>query len=111
MNIHNVYTLPEGVSGQGEFVEHLAEGDDILIERILSIGHTTPEGDWYDQERDEWVVLLRGSAKLLFEDGSEAHLREGDALCIPAHRKHRVTFTSSKPPCIWLAVHAEMSAW
>ena len=76
----------------------------LLVERIVSWGHTTPEGTWYDQAHDEWVVVLEGSARLGYEDGSERVLHSGEHLLIPRHVRHRVVFTST--PCIWLAVHA-----
>ena len=76
-----------------------------MLERIISHGQTTPEGEWYDQERDEWVVVLEGEARLQYADGQEAVLRRGDHLFLPHHCKHRVSYTSS--PCIWLAVHGE----
>lgn len=91
-----------------ELFETLAAGD-ALIERIVSTGQTTPEDQWYDQEKDEWVILLQGEAKLLFMEGEEVTLRKGDYLFIRAHEKHRVTYTSSDPPSVWIAVHANLS--
>ena len=90
-----------------EVFETLVSGD-ILIERIISTGQTTPEGEWYDQKKDEWVILLQGEAKLLFEEGSDVKMVKGDYLFIKAHEKHRVIHTSVDPPCIWLAVHANL---
>ncbi len=92
-----------------EVFETLVSGD-ILIERIISTGQTTPEGEWYDQKKDEWVILMQGEAKLLFEEGSEVKMVKGDYLLIKAHQKHRVIHTSVDPPCIWLAVHANFGA-
>ncbi len=79
----------------------------ILIERIISTGQITPDNEWYDQAKDEWVVLLQGESTLLFDEigGEELQLKGGDSVFIEAGRKHRVIFTSKKPPCIWLAVH------
>ncbi|MBL8259205.1 MAG: cupin domain-containing protein [Candidatus Competibacteraceae bacterium] len=81
------------------------------LERIISIGHATPPGEWYDQDGDEWVVLLQGQAGLRFadEDG-ERTLAPGDYLWIPAQRRHRVEWTSRQPPAIWLALHLDKSA-
>lgn len=78
------------------------------LERIISIGHATPFGEWYDQDSDEWVALLQGQAGLRFagEDG-ERTLTAGDYLWIPAHCRHRVEWTSRKPPAIWLALHLD----
>lgn len=80
----------------------------IRIEKILSSGHTTEEGKWYDQAEDEWVVLLSGIAILEFEDNSILEMKPGDYIFIPAYKKHRVTFTSKEPYCLWLAIHGNL---
>ena len=102
--MNNLFTniptdLPE------ELVEVLAENKHIRIERIISTGHASPEGFWYDQEEAEWVVVLRGEAKLLFEcDDGPIHMKPGDFVNIPAHRKHRVEWTTPDEPTVWLVV-------
>jgi cupin 2 domain-containing protein len=100
---------PQARQASQELYETLAAGDSILIERIISRGHTTPVGEWFDSEEDEWVLLLRGEAVIAYIDGSLTIVKTGDYLLIPAHQKHRVEFTSSEPPCIWLAVHGKMT--
>lgn len=76
------------------------------LERIISIGHATPPGEWYDQDGDEWVALLQGQARLRFADEVAARLlTPGDYVWIPAHCRHRVEWTSKNPPAIWLALH------
>lgn len=75
------------------------------VERIVSAGQATPPGEWYDQEGEEWVVLLSGRATLRFADGTILVLAPGDWLLIPAHARHRVEATSVEPPCVWLALH------
>lgn len=76
------------------------------LERIVSRGQATPDGEWYDQDANEWVVLLRGAAALRFEDEPEPRvLGPGDWLDIPAHRRHRVEWTAPDEPTIWLALH------
>ena len=65
-----------------------------MIERIISTGQSTLPGEWYDQNKDEWVILLQGEAILSYEDGSQIKLTVGDYLLIPAHQKHRVEYTS-----------------
>ena len=84
----------------------LAEGEGVKIERIVSAGHASPEGFWYDQEQSEWVLLLSGSAVLTVED-RRVELRPGDHLLIPAHQRHRVESTSATEKTIWLAVFFE----
>ncbi|MDR3231778.1 MAG: cupin domain-containing protein [Synergistaceae bacterium] len=90
-----------------ERVETLWTGRGARVERIVSTGQCSPEGFWYDQEEDEWVVLLEGFAALEYEDGERVELRRGDWLLIPAHHRHRVAFTSSDPCCVWLAFFSE----
>ena len=76
------------------------------LERIVSIGHATPAGEWYDQAWDEWVVLLQGRATLRFAGEETARrLQPGDYLRIPARCRHRVEQTSETPPAVWLALH------
>lgn len=92
-------------AGHAETLEVLAESPWVSIERIVSHGHHSPEGFWYDQDRNEWVVLLRGRAALLFEGEVSAHVLEpGDALTIPAHARHRVEWTDPDTDTVWLAV-------
>lgn len=105
----NIFDLPPQLPCE-ELFEPLVPGEAVLIERIISTGQTTPKGEWYDQERDEWVVLLQGEARLGYVDGSTRQLQAGDYVLIPAHQKHRVEYTSTEPPCIWLAVHAQLQA-
>ena len=104
----NIFHLPSSLPYE-ELFEALVTTDNILIERIISTGQTTPSREWYDQDRDEWVILLQGEASLAYVDGSQIKLTAGDYLLIPAHQKHRVEYTSSEPPCIWLAVHANLA--
>ncbi len=92
-----------------ELFETLLQRRGLRLERIVSHGHTTPEREWYDQEWDEWVILLSGSAELLFEDGERCAMRTGDYLFIPAHRRHRVTCTDAQHKSVWLALHLEAS--
>ena len=68
----------------------------VRIERIVSKGHTSPESGWYDQEENEWVMVLQGFGILTFEDGSTAQLSKGAHIKIPAHCKHRVSWTNPR---------------
>ena len=89
-----------------ELIEVLAASDNVRIERIVSRGHTTPPGDWYDQPENEWVVLLSGSARLRIENQTEElELQAGDSYLLPAHLKHRVEWTAPDTESVWLAVH------
>jgi cupin 2 domain-containing protein len=105
MRVHNILAnVPEHLPQ--EFVEQIATADSIKIERIVSRGHSSPDGFWYDQDRNEWVLLLSGRAGLLFEgDDNIVELKSGDYLNIPAHVRHRVEWTDPDQPTVWLAVH------
>ncbi len=88
-----------------ELVGEILRTQNLRIERIVSRGHASPPGFWYDQETDEWVLLVKGSARIGFADGSEVALGEGDYLLIPRHVRHRVERTAPEGETIWLAVH------
>jgi len=88
-----------------ELFETLLETPGLRVERIISTGHTTPAGQWYDQPQDEWILLLDGSATLHFDPGNSVDLQPGDYLHIPAHQRHRVARTDPFRPTVWLALH------
>ncbi len=88
-----------------EMFDELLNDKNIRIERIISLGHVSPESGWYDQECNEWVIVLEGSGTILFEDGREITLARGDYVNIPAHVRHRVARTDPGAATIWLAVH------
>ena len=85
-----------------EQLDVLLRGNNVRIERIVSYSHTNPPSGYYDQEEHEWVCVIEGEAKLMFEDGIEVQLKRGDSMLLEAHKKHRVSYTSN--PCIWLCV-------
>lgn len=87
-----------------EVISTLIEATNLRIERIVSHGHSSPAGFWYDQEQQEWVMLLTGQAKLRLDD-QLIEMKAGDYLNIPAHMKHRVEWTTPDEPTVWLAVH------
>lgn len=97
--------LPDA-SGAEIFTELLSRPG-LRIERIVSQGQVTPEDEPYDQPHDEWVLLLMGGARLWLEGEGECPLAPGDVVMIPAHVRHRVTWTSVEPPTVWLALHLE----
>lgn len=78
----------------------------VRIERIVSHGHASPHDFWYDQEQNEWVIVLKGAARLRFEDGT-VEMKPGDFLNIPAHKRHRVEWTIPGEATIWLAIFYE----
>ncbi len=105
----NIFNVPAVISD--EIIETLHEstvfgrGDSrVRIERIISAGQVSPEGFWYDQPENEWVLLVQGEAKVAFDDGTLTSLKAGDHIFIEAHKRHRVEYTSAEPPCIWVCV-------
>lgn len=89
-----------------ELMEILAASENVRIERIVSRGHASPEDFWYDQDKDEFVLLVRGRAELAFAGKPDVlRLEPGDYLVIPAHTRHRVVWTEPATDTLWLAVH------
>lgn len=88
-----------------ELVGEILQTDTFRIERIVSRGQASPPGFWYDQETNEWVLLVKGSALLRFFDGREIALTPGDHILIPCHVRHRVERTAKEGETVWLAVH------
>jgi cupin 2 domain-containing protein len=86
-----------------ELFTTLLEVTNLRIERIVSHGHSSPEGFWYDQDQHEWVLVLQGEARMAIE-GETKELKPGDYIKIQAHQKHRVEWTTPDEPTIWLAV-------
>ncbi|MDD1621339.1 MAG: cupin domain-containing protein [Methylococcaceae bacterium] len=88
-----------------ELCQTLLTKPNVRIERIISKGHSSADGFWYDQTQDEWVILLQGRARLSFRDTPSIELNAGDYLLIPAHYQHRVDWTAPDVETIWLAIH------
>jgi cupin 2 domain-containing protein len=103
----NIFTDP-GIEDTKELFEVIATLDDARIERIITQKPYSSPGQWYNQEQDEWVVLLRGNATIEIRDQGLIELRSGDYIMLPAHCQHRITRTSADPACIWLAVHGKL---
>jgi len=100
------HDLPEHLDE--EAFQPLVEGKSVRIERIVSEGHASPPGFWYDQPQSEFVVLLQGAATLQIEGEDQPRvLRPGDFVNLPAHQKHRVESTDPEGQTIWLAIHYE----
>jgi cupin 2 domain-containing protein len=87
-----------------ELVTTLVERAGVRVERIVSRGHTSPADFWYDQDEHELVLLVQGRARILVEGHGELDMSPGDWLDLPAHTRHRVTFTDRHADTIWLAV-------
>ncbi len=105
MDVKNLLTNYPDASQQ-ECLEGLIKDRTIRIERIVSKGQASPPDFWYDQEEEEWVLLLRGSAGLRFHTSPKIiTMKAGDSLHIPAHMKHRVEWTEENKETVWVAVY------
>jgi len=102
--LKNIYdNLPKEL--KEEFFEEILFTKDFTLERIISEGNASPPNFLYDQDKNEFVLLLKGKAILSFEDGSKLELEPGDYLIIPAHQKHRVVWTDPDQKTFWLTIH------
>jgi cupin 2 domain-containing protein len=100
----NLFTeLPSIASGASEACDTLLETEGVKIERIVSHCAASPEGFWYDQPQDEWVLVAKGEATLLIFPEERISLKTGDHVLLPAHCRHRVERTSEET--VWVAVH------
>lgn len=112
--VKNVFNLPEELQNnlKDEFFEDLLTGQNVRLERIVSEGHSSPEDFWYDQEMDEWVIVLTGYAELITKDDLDEEilwkLHPGDSIFLQSHLRHRVEKTSTDPKTVWLALHGSL---
>jgi cupin 2 domain-containing protein len=105
MNAENIF---DGIPAElaKELFTSIHRAGQFRIERIVSQGHCSPEGFWYDQNELEWVIVLQGNASIQFEGhAAPVELRQGSYLNIPAHARHRVVQTSPTQQTVWLAIH------
>ena len=105
MDIKNIFSVIQKQASE-EILETIIQAHQCKIERIISRGHATTVGEWYNQDKNEWVLVLKGNARLQFEGDDElVVMKTGDYINIPAHRKHRVEWTDPTEETIWLAVY------
>jgi len=98
--MHNIFT-PNTQDTSKEIFDTLLQTNNIQIEKITSHGQTSDE--WYEQDRDEWVVLIEGEGRLLFDNENEVTLAKGEHIYIPSMKRHKVIYTST--PAVWLAIY------
>ena len=105
MNRENIFSnIPLNLPT--EIFETIIQAPNITIERIISRGHLSPSDFWYDQDKNEWVIVLKGRAEVKFAENEEmVEMKPGDYINIPAHCKHRIEWTDPDEDTIWLAVH------
>jgi len=95
------------IDKENEEFRDILKSKNLRIERIVSNGQNSPNDFWYDQDENEFVLLLQGHAILEIEKENniiELELKKGDYINIEANVKHRVKYTSSNETTIWLAV-------
>jgi len=103
--LDNIFEIPDNSSGE-EIFEDILKKDNLewfRLERIISFGNRSPEEGWYDQQWNEWVMVVKGEAVLEFETGASTELITGDHIFIEKNVKHKVSYTSDD--CVWLALH------
>ena len=100
---HNLFAnIPTNIVD--EVFNDIITTDSIRIERIISTGQTSPDEGWYDQDQNEWVIVVKGRAQLTFASGEVVDLTAGDYVNIPAHSKHSVSYTDTEQTTVWLAI-------
>lgn len=87
-----------------EFIEEILSAKDFKLDRIISEGHNSPPNFWYDQDKNEFIFLLKGKAELSFDNGEKYELIPGDYMIINAHQKHRVDRTDPNQKTFWLTI-------
>ncbi len=50
-------------------------GNKFRLEKIISKGYKTPKTKWLSESVDEFVLLLKGKAEILFEDRSNCRTK------------------------------------
>ncbi|MGZ8095103.1 MAG: cupin domain-containing protein [Methylosarcina sp.] len=105
LSCQNIFTnIPDQL--KDEFFDTILKRKNLHVERIISRGHSTPPGQWYDQAWDEWILLIQGQATLLYEKNTQIiSMTAGDHLLIPARTRHRVEWSHPEMDTIWLAIH------
>jgi cupin 2 domain-containing protein len=104
--VHEKHDLFDGIPRPlvDEWTQRLAGSSTARVERIVSHGHASRPGSWYDQAESEWVMVVQGHARLRFEDNTVLELKPGQHVTIPARVRHRVEWTTPDEETIWLAV-------
>lgn len=104
--MNNIFANLPSQAQASELIDSLLQTSCFSLKRIISTGQATPCDEWYDQEEDEWCILLTGSAALRFEGQPELiEFKPGDHLYIPAHKRHQVAWSKPGEPSVWLALH------
>jgi len=101
----NIFPAKYIKNKRSEIFEDIYNNNKLKIGRILSFGQITPQNKWLHDIRNEWVLLLQGKSEIMFESGTRVKMMKGDYILIPCNTKHKVLFTSKRPPCTWLTIY------
>ncbi len=105
-DVANLLEQVDSAENSKELIEVLACGENIRVERIVSLGHCSETGFWYDEPQAEWVTVLSGEARIRFlSEDKVIHMRQGDHITIAPHEKHRVEWTTPNDQTVWLAIY------
>ena len=89
IKINNFFKYPK-ININKEKVIPFLNGRNFVAEKIISNGFKSANNDWMSEDSDEWVMLIKGKAKLEFENGDILNLKSGDSFNIPANTKHKI---------------------
>lgn len=106
--LNNIFDIKNITSVQPEIFENIIEKNDFKLDRIITQKPYDRPGKWYDQDKDEWVLLLQGEATIEFQNKEIIQLISGDYIFIPSHKRHRIKESSQEQKCIWLAIHGNL---
>jgi cupin 2 domain-containing protein len=110
--LKNLFTAPLKSSDEEYFDTLIDHRGSCSLKRIVSNGQTSPDTGWYCQDSEEWVCVLQGEAELTMlekEGEKRVSMKAGDYLTIPAGLSHKVSYTSTAPACIWLALYMDIA--
>ena len=96
----NIFLIDKLPDVDKELFETLFNKKGIKIKKIVSNTLKTPQT--FNQKEDEFVVLLKGCAKIEI-NGDIKKLKSGDFLFIPKNTPH--TLLKTKKVAIWLAIY------
>ena len=119
----NIFDLKD-LSVNEEIIKILFKNENVKIEKIISTGQTT---DWQESNKNEFVILIQGNAEIEYYDNRicedknfktnenvmknlkntndmKLQLGKGDIILIKKGERHRVSYTSKNPCCIWICI-------
>lgn len=119
----NIFDLKD-LSMNEEIIKILFKNENVKIEKIISTGQTT---DWQESNKNEFVILIQGNAEIEYYDNRmcedknfktnenimknlkntndmKLQLGKGDIILIKKGERHRVSYTSKNPCCVWICI-------